>query len=66
MISKKKKDDLKNLNLRMSKRKVLCPKIGERDFEHVGLTGDGYKNSSSYLDLLSFQSSLYFPTFVVP
>ena len=49
----------------MSKRKVLCPKIGKRDFEHIGLTGDGYKISSSYLDLLSFQSSLYFPTFVV-
>ena len=50
----------------MSKRKVLCPKTGKGDFDHVGLTGDGYKISSSYLDLPSFQSSLYFPTFVIP
>ena len=50
----------------IEKRKVLCPKTGKGDFDHVGLTGDGYKISSSYLDLPSFQSSLYFPTFVIP
>lgn len=53
----------------MSKRKVLCPKIGKgADFEYVGFIGDGYKFSSSWLFGFAFISVfiLYFPTFVIP
>lgn len=49
-----------------AKEKYYVQKLGKEIFDHIGLTGDGYKIFSSYLDLPSFQSSLYFPTFVIP